>query len=78
MARKNIHPQMHDLEIVMPDGKKLMTKSTWHKKVLQAEVAFSEHQAWTGEGRGAISKGSERVERSNKRYGDMTILNIEE
>lgn len=78
MAKKNIHPKMYSLEVIMPDGEKIITQSTLNKGSIRAEMAFREHPAWTGEGRAAINKSAERVEEFNKRFGGITAFDLED
>ena len=72
--RKNIHPDYHEIEVVMTDGKKFKTKSTWGKKgdVLNLDIDPSTHPAWSGgkqkllDSQGQISKFSKRFQNYKK------------
>ena len=72
--RKNIHPDYHEIEVVMTDGKKFKTKSTWGKKgdVLNLDIDPNTHPAWSGgeqkilDSQGQISKFSKRFQNYKK------------
>ncbi len=48
--KENIHPDYHAITIVMTDGTKYETRSTWGKPgdVLQLDVDPKTHPAWVG------------------------------
>lgn len=48
--KKNIHPDYHEITVVMTDGSEFKTRSTWGKKgdVLKLQVDPKTHPAWTG------------------------------
>jgi large subunit ribosomal protein L31 len=48
--RNNIHPDYHEITVVMTDGTKFKTRSTWGKKddELRLDVDSKSHPAWTG------------------------------
>ena len=48
--KKKIHPDYHEIEVVMTDGSTFKTKSTWGKKLdkLKLEIDPKSHPAWTG------------------------------
>ena len=62
--KKNIHPDYHEIEVVMTDGTKFKTKSTWGKKgdVLNLDIDPKSHPAWNAgekklvDAQGQISK----------------------
>ena len=66
--KKGIHPDYHEIEVVMTDGTKFKTKSTWGKKgdVLNLDIDPKSHPAWSGgekklvDTQGQISKFSKR------------------
>ena len=49
--KKGIHPDYHEIEVVMTDGSTFKTKSTWGKPsdTLKLEIDPKSHPAWTGE-----------------------------
>lgn len=48
--KKNTHPDYHEINVVMTDGTKYKTRSTWGKEgdTLKLEVDPHTHPAWTG------------------------------
>lgn len=48
--KEGIHPDYHHITIVMSDGTKYETRSTWGKEgdVLQLDVDPKTHPAWVG------------------------------
>ena len=70
-ARKSadFHPDYHEIEVTMTDGKTFKTRSTWGKKGdnLRLEVDPKTHPAWTG-GKAQIVDTEGRVERFNRRF----------
>mgnify|MGYP003318645186 CR=1 FL=1 len=51
--KKEIHPDYHEITIVMTDGSEFKTRSTWGQEgdVMKLEIDPKSHPAWTGEHR---------------------------
>ena len=72
--KKNIHPDYHEIEVVMTDGTKFKTKSTWGKKgdILNLDIDPKSHPAWSGgekklvDTQGQISKFATRFKNYKK------------
>ena len=72
--KKNIHPDYHEIEVVMTDGTKFKTKSTWGKKgdILNLDIDPKSHPAWRGgekklvDTQGQISKFAKRFKNYKK------------
>ena len=72
--KKNLHPDYHEIEVVMTDGTKFKTKSTWGKKgdVLNLDIDPKSHPAWSGgekklvDAQGQISKFTKRFKNYKK------------
>ena len=72
--KKNVHPDYHEIEVVMTDGTKFKTKSTWGKKgdVLNLDIDPKSHPAWSGgekklvDTQGQISKFTKRFKNYKK------------
>jgi large subunit ribosomal protein L31 len=47
--KPDIHPKYHDITVVMTDGTKFQTRSTWGKPgdVMQLDIDPKSHPAWT-------------------------------
>ena len=69
--KKQIHPDYHPITVVMTDGTKYETRSTWGKSgdTLQLDIDPKTHPAWTGQHRIVDSGG--QVARFNKRFGKL-------
>ena len=80
--KKTIHPDYHEIEVVMTDGTKFKTRSTWGKKgdVLNLDIDPKSHPALSGgekklvDTQGQISKFSKRF----KNYRSKKIEKTEE
>ena len=80
--KKTIHPDYHEIEVVMTDGTKFKTKSTWGKKgdVLNLDIDPKSHPAWSGgekklvDTQGQISKFTKRF----KNYKKNIELKVDE
>ena len=72
--KKNLHPDYHEIEVVMTDGTKFKTRSTWGKKgdVLNLDIDPKSHPAWSGgekklvDTQGQISKFEKRFKNYKK------------
>lgn len=71
--KADIHPNYHEIKIVMTDGTEYMTRSTYGKTgdVLKLEIDSKSHPAWTGQHRIVDSGG--QVARFNKRFAGLGI-----
>jgi len=67
--KKDIHPSYHEVEVVMTDGTKFKTRTTWGKEgdTLTLQIDPKSHPAYTGKRRMLDTEG--RVDKFNKRYG---------
>ena len=73
--KKNIHPDYHEIEVVMTDGTKFKTRSTWGKpsETLKLEIDPKSHSAWTGGKQKILDKG--RVSKFNKKFQNFRSEN---
>ena len=48
--KKEIHPDYHEITVVMTDGSSFKTRSTWGKAgdTLRLDIDPKSHPAWTG------------------------------
>ena len=72
--KKNIHPDYHEIEVVMTDGSKFNTRSTWGKKLdsMKLEIDSKSHPAWTG-GKASINDTEGQVARFEKRFKGLKL-----
>ena len=71
--KKDIHPDYHEITVIMTDGTKYKTKSTMGKAgdTLKLDIDPKSHPAWTGQHRILDSGG--QVARFNKRFSGLGI-----
>ena len=71
--KKNIHPDYHEISIVMTDGTVYKTRSTMGKpgETLKLDIDPKSHPAWTGQHRILDSGG--QVARFNKRFSGLGV-----
>jgi large subunit ribosomal protein L31 len=48
--KKDIHPDYHEISVIMTDGTEFKTRSTWGKAgdTLRLDIDPKSHPAWTG------------------------------
>ncbi len=72
--KKNIHPDYHDITVLMTDGSSFKTRSTWGKKdeTLKLEIDPKTHPAWTG-GKSSLNESEGQVARFQKRFKGLKL-----
>ena len=73
--KKNIHPDYHDITVVMTDGSEYITRSTMGKEgdAIRLDVDPKTHPAWTGVHRLLDSGG--QLAKFNKRFANIGLKN---
>ncbi|MBN66821.1 MAG: 50S ribosomal protein L31 [Rickettsiales bacterium] len=68
--KAGIHPDYHEITVVMTDGSTYKTRSTYGKEgdTLQLDVDPKTHPAWVG---GVHLKKTGRMEKFNERFGGL-------
>lgn len=71
--KNNIHPDYHEITVIMTDGSKYKTRSTMGKAgdTLKLDIDPKSHPAWTGQHRILDSGG--QVARFNKRFSGLGV-----
>ncbi len=71
--KKDIHPDYHDITVVMTDGTRYETRSTWGKAgdTMTLDVDPKSHPAWTGGSTRVADKG--QVAKFRKRFADFGL-----
>ena len=71
--KKNIHPDYHEITVVMTDGTEYKTRSTMGAsgETLKLDIDPKSHPAWTGQHRILDSGG--QVARFNKRFSGLGV-----
>lgn len=69
--KEGIHPDYHDITIVMSDGTNIKTRSTYGKKgdTLRLEVDRLTHPAWVG---GSLVRKTDQVTKFSKKFAGFT------
>ena len=72
--KKKIHPNYHEIKVIMTDGSEFSTKSTWGKPgdVLKLDVDPASHPAWTG-GNAKLREDAGQVARFKKKFGNIKV-----
>tara|TARA_Y100000588_G_C13846446_1_gene750031 strand:- start:419 stop:643 length:225 start_codon:yes stop_codon:yes gene_type:complete len=72
--KKDIHPDYHEITVVMTDGSEFKTRSTWGKEgdVMKLDVDPKSHPAWTGGGVKLVDSGGQ-VAKFQKRFKDFGL-----
>jgi large subunit ribosomal protein L31 len=67
--KKDIHPDYHEITVVMTDGSSFKTRSTYGQAgdTLRLDIDPKTHPAWTGVSR--VSDRGGRVARFKERFG---------
>ena len=70
--KDGIHPDYHEITVVMTDGSTYTTRSTYGKAgdTLRLEIDPKSHPAWTG-GQGQLMDRGGRLSRFNDRFAGM-------
>ena len=68
--KAKIHPDYHEINVVMTDGSKFTTRSTYGKPgdTLHLDIDPKSHPAWTGGNQTMLDRGG-RVSRFNDKFG---------
>ncbi|HEY4161683.1 MAG TPA: 50S ribosomal protein L31 [Dongiaceae bacterium] len=71
--KEKIHPDYHEITVVMTDGTKYQTNSTWGKAgdTMTLEIDPKSHPAWTGVHRLLDSGG--QLAKFNKRFSGLGL-----
>ncbi len=67
--KKDIHPDYHEINIVMTDGTTFKTRSTWGAEgdSMTLDIDPKTHPAWTGGATHLVDSGGQ-VAKFNKRF----------
>ena len=71
--KKEIHPDYHEITVIMTDGSEFQTRSTWGESgdTMKLDIDSKSHPAWTGEHRLVDSGG--QVAKFNKRFQNLGL-----
>lgn len=71
--KQDIHPDYHEIKVVMTDGTEFTTRSTYGKEgdVMRLDIDPKSHPAWTGVHRLIDSGG--QLAKFNKRFSGFGV-----
>jgi large subunit ribosomal protein L31 len=71
--KPDIHPDYHEITVVMTDGTEFNTRTTWGKPgdVLRLDIDPKSHQAWTG--KQTIVDTAGQIGKFAKRFGNFGV-----
>ena len=71
--KKDIHPNYHEINIVMTDGTTFKTRYIWGKEgdTMQLDIDPTSHPAWTGGGHRLLDAAGQ-ISKFSKRFGDFS------
>ena len=71
--KKGIHPDYHEIKVVMTDGTEYVTQSTYGEAgaVLHLDIDPNTHPAWTGGNQQLLDRGGRLSRFQNKYKGFM-------
>lgn len=71
--KNDIHPDYHEINVVMTDGTEFKTRSTWGKPgdSMRLDIDPKSHPAWTGVHRMVDTGG--QIAKFNKRFASFGI-----
>ena len=72
--KKGVHPDYHEITVVMTDGSSFKTRSTWGKAgdTLRLDIDPKSHPAWTGGTQQLLDRGG-RLSRFQKRFSGLGL-----
>ncbi|MCY4230905.1 MAG: 50S ribosomal protein L31 [Alphaproteobacteria bacterium] len=72
--KPDIHPDYHEITVVMTDGTEFKTRSTWGSEgdTLRLDIDSLSHPAWIGGNQRLVDTGGQ-VARFNKRFKNFGV-----
>ncbi len=72
--KSGIHPDYHEIKVVMTDGAEFTTRSTWGREggTMTLEIDPKSHPAWTGGNQRLVDTGGQ-VARFSKRFAGLSL-----
>ncbi|MDD9901508.1 MAG: 50S ribosomal protein L31 [Alphaproteobacteria bacterium] len=71
--KADIHPEYHEIKVVMTDGTEFTTRSCWGKPgdVMRLDIDPLNHPAWTGGTARVLEKG--RIAKFGSKYAGLGV-----
>jgi large subunit ribosomal protein L31 len=73
--KKNIHPDYHEIEVILTNGTSVKTRSTYGKKgdQIKLDVDYLTHPAWTGAS-SFLNQNAKGVASFNSKFGALSSI----
>jgi len=73
-VKSDIHPEYHEITVIMTDGTEFKTRTTWGKPgdTMRLDIDPLVHPAWTG-GQQRLNDTGGQVARFNKRFSGFGL-----
>ncbi|TAL39362.1 MAG: 50S ribosomal protein L31 [Alphaproteobacteria bacterium] len=71
--KENIHPDYHEIKVIMTDGTEFTTRSCWGKpgETMRLDIDPLNHPAWTGGTAKVLEKG--RLAKFGNKYAGLGV-----
>ena len=72
--KPDIHPQYHEINVIMTDGTEFKTRTTWGKPgdTMRLDVDPKSHPAWTGASQKLVDTAGQ-ISKFSKRFGNISL-----
>ncbi|MGY8997724.1 MAG: 50S ribosomal protein L31 [Alphaproteobacteria bacterium] len=72
--KSDIHPDYHEIKVIMTDGTEFTTRTTWGASgdTMTLDIDPKSHPAWTG-GNQRLNDSAGQVARFNKRFAGLGV-----
>ena len=72
--KKDLHPEYHEINVVMTDGTTFKTRSTWGSEgdTMTLDIDPKSHPAWTGGGTRLVDSGGQ-LAKFNRRFSGFGL-----
>jgi large subunit ribosomal protein L31 len=72
--KTDIHPNYHNITVVMTDGTQYVTRSTWGKEgdTMNLDIDPTTHPAWNGGQQSLVDRGG-RVSKFKNKFANLGI-----
>ena len=77
--KENLHPDYHDIKVIMTDGTEFTTRSTWGKAgdTMRLDIDPKTHPAWTGVSK-LLDRGGQLSKFNSRFAGIATVKGLKE
>ncbi|MDR2077819.1 MAG: 50S ribosomal protein L31 [Rickettsiales bacterium] len=71
MAKKNIHPECHSVNLLLSDNTKIVVESVWGKEgdTMKLDIDPTNHPVWNRDKNTFVNVNNSQVLKFKKKYG---------